>query len=58
MIFKTKLNKAKNTGRSLKTTIPMTLIDLMGLETGAKIVWNCEIKDNSVTVCIESESIK
>lgn len=53
MEFKTKVNKAKTTGRSLKTTIPMTLIEVLDLKSGSTLKWNCEMEKDKVTICIE-----
>lgn len=53
MTFETKIGRAKSTGDSLKTTIPMTLIKMMGLEYGDKLRWDCEIKDDKLLVNIE-----
>jgi antitoxin component of MazEF toxin-antitoxin module len=55
LTFKTKIGRAKSNGNSLKTTIPMTLIKMMGLENGDVLKWNCEIKDNKVLINIEPE---
>lgn len=56
--FETKINKAKTTGKSLKTTIPITLINLLGLENGSILEWTCKIKDNKVIVCVEPSTAK
>ena len=55
MKFKTKINKAKTTGRSLKTTIPMTLIDLLGLENGSTLNWTCTVDKEGIKVCVEHD---
>ena len=58
MVFKTKIGRAKSTGDSLKTTIPMTIIKMMGLQYGDNLKWNCEVKDNKFVICVEPEKIE
>jgi len=56
MTFKTKVGRAKSTGESLKTTIPMSITKMLGIEYGDELKWNCEIKDDKIVVCIEPET--
>ncbi|UTB32759.1 MAG: AbrB/MazE/SpoVT family DNA-binding domain-containing protein [Methanobacterium sp. ERen5] len=50
MEFESTLSKAKSTGSSLRTTIPLSIIKAFELKDGDKIKWDCEIKDDTIIV--------
>ena len=52
MEFESTVTKAKSTGSSLRTTIPMALAKLFELEDKDKLKWKCEIKNDELFVRI------
>lgn len=53
--IKTKVGKAKSTGDSLKSTIPMSVIRVMGLKEGDNLVWHCFEENGRVVLKLEKE---
>lgn len=51
MIGTTKLTPANST-RTLRTTVPIALVRMLGLKEGSLLEWDMEIKDGKMVVLV------
>lgn len=51
--MKTKINKANTSSESLRTTIPKTVRDTIGLKEGDTLKWSISIENNEFIIKIK-----
>jgi len=48
----TVLSRASKKGRSLRTTVPMSIVKLLRLKEGDKIKWGIKAKNNRIIILV------
>lgn len=54
--FRSKVGRARPTTTSLRTTIPIPVARMMGLQNGDILVWDVEPKGDKVVVTVSKET--
>lgn len=50
---KSKINPANNTSKSVRTSIPLPIAQILEVGAGDSLEWIVDIKDNNITVTVE-----
>ena len=53
--FLTKVNKANNNAKTIRTTIPKEIVNSLELEPGDDLVWNVEVVNEELKIFVSKK---
>ena len=51
--MKTKVHIARKGSESLKTTVPKSIVDILGIKDGDTLKWEFEVKEGKPVACVD-----
>ena len=53
--FLTKVNRANNKAKTLRTSIPKEIVNSLGLSHGDDLIWNVEVIDDELKIFVSKK---